>query len=54
MGDGCRDMAKEASDFDPIRDELAFDGLIGAPMHAIRRQRLKDGKGRIHAELQPR
>jgi tetratricopeptide (TPR) repeat protein len=26
--EGCRDMAKEDSDFDPIRDEPAFDELI--------------------------
>jgi tetratricopeptide (TPR) repeat protein len=29
MWDGCRDMAKEDSDFDPIRDEPAFQELIG-------------------------
>jgi hypothetical protein len=27
--EGCRDMAKEDSDFDPIRDEPAFEELIG-------------------------
>jgi len=27
--DGCRDMAKEDSDFDPIRDEPAFVELAG-------------------------
>jgi hypothetical protein len=29
MWEGCRDMAKEDSDFDPIRDEPAFRELIG-------------------------
>ena len=29
MWDGCRDLAKEDSDFDPIRDEPAFQELIG-------------------------
>jgi hypothetical protein len=29
MWDSCRDMAKEDSDFDPIRDEPAFADLIG-------------------------
>jgi len=29
MWEGCRDMAKEDSDFDPIRDEPAFEELIG-------------------------
>jgi hypothetical protein len=29
MWEGCRDMAKEDSDFDPIRDESAFQELIG-------------------------
>jgi hypothetical protein len=29
MWDGCRDLAKEDSDFDPIRDESAFEELIG-------------------------
>ena len=28
-GSGCRDMATEDSDFDPIRDEPAFRDLIG-------------------------
>ena len=28
MWDGCREMAKEDSDFDPIRDEPAFEELI--------------------------
>ena len=28
MWEGCRDMAKEESDFDPIRDEPAFQQLI--------------------------
>jgi hypothetical protein len=28
-GEGCRDMAKGDSDFDPIRDEPAFQDLIG-------------------------
>jgi hypothetical protein len=27
--EGCRDMAKRDSDFDPIRDEPAFRELIG-------------------------
>jgi tetratricopeptide (TPR) repeat protein len=27
--EGCRDMATEDSDFDPIRDEPAFEELIG-------------------------
>jgi hypothetical protein len=27
--EGCRDMAKEDSDFDPIRDEPAFKELVG-------------------------
>jgi hypothetical protein len=27
--EGCRDTAKEDSDFDPIRDEPAFEELIG-------------------------
>jgi hypothetical protein len=27
--EGCRDMANEDSDFDPIRDEAAFLELIG-------------------------
>ena len=30
MWEGCREMAKEDSDFDPIRDEPAFEELIGA------------------------
>ena len=29
MWEGCRDMAKEDSDFDPIRDEPAFQELVG-------------------------
>jgi hypothetical protein len=29
MWDGCRDMAKEDSDFDPIRNELAFEKVVG-------------------------
>jgi hypothetical protein len=29
MWDGCRDMAEEDSDFDPVRDEPAFQDLIG-------------------------
>jgi tetratricopeptide (TPR) repeat protein len=29
MWEGCREMAKEDSDFDPIRDEPAFEELIG-------------------------
>ena len=29
MWDGCRDLAKEDSDFDPIRGEPAFQELIG-------------------------
>ena len=29
MWDGCRDLAREDSDFDPIRDEAAFMQLIG-------------------------
>jgi tetratricopeptide (TPR) repeat protein len=29
MWEGCRDMANEDSDFDPIRDEAAFQELIG-------------------------
>jgi hypothetical protein len=29
MWDGCRDLAKKDSDFDPIRDEPAFEELIG-------------------------
>src|SRR4051812_47766412 len=28
--DGCRDMAKEDSDFDPIRSEPAFAELLGS------------------------
>ena len=28
--EGCREMAKEDSDFDPIRDEPAFEELIGS------------------------
>ena len=28
MWEGCRDLAKEDSDFDPIRDEPAFEELI--------------------------
>jgi len=30
MWEGCRDMAKEDSDFDPIRNEPAFATLIGS------------------------
>jgi hypothetical protein len=26
--DGCRDLAKEDTDFDPIRDEPAFRELV--------------------------
>jgi tetratricopeptide (TPR) repeat protein len=29
MWEGCRDMAREDSDFDPIRDEAAFQKLVG-------------------------
>ena len=29
MWEGCRDMANADSDFDPIRDETAFQELIG-------------------------
>jgi tetratricopeptide (TPR) repeat protein len=29
MWEGCRDMAREDSDFDPIRDEAAFQELVG-------------------------
>ena len=29
MWDGCRDMAKDDSDFDPIRAETAFAELLG-------------------------
>jgi hypothetical protein len=29
MWEGCRDMANADSDLDPIRDELAFQELIG-------------------------
>ena len=29
MWEGCRDMAKGDSDFDPIRDEPAFEELVG-------------------------
>ena len=29
MWEGCREMATQESDFDPIRDELAFQELIG-------------------------
>ena len=29
MWEGCRDMAKEDSDFDSIRAEPAFEELIG-------------------------
>ena len=28
MWEGCRDMAKEDSDFDPIRSEPAFEELV--------------------------
>ena len=29
MWEPCRDMAKGDSDFDPVRDEPAFQALIG-------------------------
>ncbi len=29
MWEGCRDMAKGDSDFDPIRNERAFEELVG-------------------------
>jgi hypothetical protein len=29
MWEGCREMAKADSDFDPIREQLAFQELIG-------------------------
>jgi hypothetical protein len=29
MWDGCRDLARNDTDFDPIRDELAFRKLVG-------------------------
>jgi hypothetical protein len=29
MWEGCRDLAREDSDFDPIRNEPAFMELIG-------------------------
>jgi hypothetical protein len=29
MWDGCRDMAREDSDFDQIRNEPAFQDVIG-------------------------
>ena len=29
MWDGCRDLAKQDSDFDPIRNEPAFEELVG-------------------------
>jgi hypothetical protein len=29
MWEGCRELAKEDSDFDPIRDEPAFQELVG-------------------------
>jgi hypothetical protein len=29
MWEGCRDMAKKDSDFDPIRNEPAFEELVG-------------------------
>jgi len=29
MWDGCREMAKHDSDFDAIRDEPAFQALVG-------------------------
>jgi hypothetical protein len=29
MWEGCREMANEDSDFDPVRDEPAFEELIG-------------------------
>ena len=28
MWEGCRDMAKEDSDFDPIRNEPAFEAVV--------------------------
>ena len=30
MWEGCRDMAKEDSDFDSIRNEPAFEELVGS------------------------
>ena len=30
MWDGCREMARHDSDFDPIRDEAGFTGLVRA------------------------
>ena len=29
MWDGCREMARHDSDFDPIRDEAGFTSLVG-------------------------
>jgi hypothetical protein len=29
MWEGCRDLARQDSDFDPIRDEAAFKELVG-------------------------
>jgi hypothetical protein len=29
MWEGCRDMAKKDSDFDPIRNQPAFEELVG-------------------------
>jgi hypothetical protein len=29
MWEGCRGLAREDSDFDPIRDEPAFQELVG-------------------------
>jgi hypothetical protein len=34
MWDGCRDLAKEDTDFDPIRDEPAFRELV-VPLRAV-------------------
>src|SRR5439155_26327092 len=34
MWDGCREMAKRDSDFDPLRDEPAFTELIGRSSQA--------------------
>jgi hypothetical protein len=28
LWDGCRDLAKDDSDFDPIRNETAFEELL--------------------------
>ena len=32
MWDGCRDMAKQDSDFQPVREEPAFKELVGGPI----------------------